>query len=94
MKPVLDDDTLLFSLDDEPVPEVDASPDAKIKELEQQLANLSTQFQEYKEAVSTSFTKQLAEAPEPVKEEKKRDDDTHYFDSYAYNGRGPVISQL
>jgi protein arginine N-methyltransferase 3 len=87
LQPVLEDDTLLFSLDD---PELDlgteeksATTDAdKVKELELRLASLSQQFLEYKNAVNKSFEAQLAE---PDKDEVKRDDDSHYFHSYAGN---------
>ncbi|TGZ81734.1 S-adenosyl-L-methionine-dependent methyltransferase [Ascodesmis nigricans] len=97
LQPFLEDDTLLFSLDDEE--DEEERPDssgksedrsiARIRELEEKLLDLTTQFKEYKEAVSMDFTKRLESEGkdlENVKEERKeRDDDTHYFDSYAYN---------
>ncbi|RPB10885.1 S-adenosyl-L-methionine-dependent methyltransferase [Morchella conica CCBAS932] len=87
LQPVLEDDTLLFSLDD---PELDLGTEEKgattnadkVKELELRLASLSQQFLEYKNAVNKSFEAQLAE---PDKDEVKRDDDSHYFHSYAGN---------
>lgn len=92
LQPVLEDDALLFGLDEVlgeeevGVTEVGgAVSDAeKVKELEERLASLSRQFREYKEVVNRTFEAQLAE-PDTV--EAKRDDDSHYFHSYAGNGR-------
>lgn len=96
LQPVLEDDALLFGLDDvadegEVVTEEGgALSDAeKVKELETRLASLSRQFSEYKEVVNKSFEARLVE-PEEV--EKKRDDDSHYFHSYA--GNGTTISYI
>ena len=83
LQPVLEDDALLFSLDDE---EEEVEHEETVEELKQRLADLSVQFQEYKEAVSTTFAKRL-EQTDDKETKKERDDDTHYFDSYAYNGR-------
>lgn len=93
LQPVLEDDALLFSLD-EIAGEEEAGPireeggagsDAeKVKELEARLASLSQQFREFKEVVDRDFEAQLVE---PENAEKKRDDDSHYFHSYAGNGR-------
>ncbi|KAI5797738.1 S-adenosyl-L-methionine-dependent methyltransferase [Geopyxis carbonaria] len=84
LQPVLEDDTLLFSLDDEEEDEPLTAQD-KVHDLEQKLADLSTQFAEYKEAVSGSFAKRLDAATDEKPKESERDDDTHYFTSYAYN---------
>lgn len=92
LQPVLEDDALLFGLDDivdeeeEAGGRKEASTDAeRVKELEIRLASLSQQFAEYREAVNKSFEAQLVE---PEKGEVKRDDDSHYFHSYAGNGKG------
>lgn len=91
LQPVLEDDALLFGLD-EVVDEEEVGVKAeggvvsdaeKVKELEVRLASLSRQFSEYKEVVNKSFEAQLVE---PEKAEKNRDDDSHYFHSYAGNG--------
>lgn len=89
--PVLEDDALLFGLDEVADEEegvtVEGGPvsDAeKVKELETRLASLSRQFSEYKEVVNRTFEAQLVE---PDRVETKRDDDSHYFHSYAGNGR-------
>lgn len=116
-RPVLEDDALLFSVDDilemaqatqngksstKSTPE--QSNIAKIKELEEDLARLQAQFADYRNAVSTTLEERWNErgtaagqagstgvvgqltttSTEPVK--PARDDDTHYFDSYSYNG--------
>lgn len=86
LQPVLEDDTLLFSLDDEEE-DVPQSADDKVRDLEQKLADLSIQFAEYKEAVSETFAKRLDTGTDKKPTESERDDDTHYFTSYAYNGR-------
>lgn len=92
LRPVLEDDALLFGLDEiageeEGGATVEGGPvsDAeKVKELEMRLASLSRQFSEYKEVVNRTFEAQLVE---PDRVETKRDDDSHYFHSYAGNGR-------
>ena len=116
-RPVLEDDALLFSVDDilemaQPMQNGKTSADstseqssiAKIKELEEDLARLQAQFADYRNAVSATLeerwndrdsaagqtgssgaagaaTSISGELPKPA-----RDDDTHYFDSYSYNG--------
>jgi protein arginine N-methyltransferase 3 len=93
MQPTLEEDPLLFSVDEEEVDEIPESADERVKELEAKLRDLTMQFQEYKSAVSDNFAKQLEEksasveskAKEEKKDEEPRDDDTHYFNSYAGN---------
>jgi len=99
MQPVLEDDPLLFSLDEEQgdEPEHQMSPHAETttEDLQVKLRDLELQFQEYKQAVGKHLAKQLEEKPifeatsakkEEEEEEKElRDDDSHYFNSYAGN---------
>ena len=67
--------------------------DEKVQDLEARLKDLALQFQEYKEAVSENFAKQLAdksagvEAQSGAAKVEQRDDDSHYFNSYAGNGK-------
>jgi len=116
-RPVLEDDALLFSVDDilemaqateNGKSSTGSTPEhsniAKIKELEEDLARLQAQFADYRNAVSTTLEERWNErgssagqagssgaagqisttSTEPAK--PARDDDTHYFDSYSYNG--------
>jgi len=89
---VLEEDPILFSLDDEKIDEVPETSDERVKDLEARLLDLGLQFQEYKAAVSESFAKNLVEKSASVEaksrdeKEKPRDDDSHYFNSYAGNG--------
>jgi len=115
-RPVLEDDALLFSVDDilemtqatpngksSTEPTLEQTNIAKIKELEEDLTRLQAQFADYRNAVSTTLEErwnergsaagqagstsvagQISASTEPVK--PARDDDTHYFDSYSYNG--------
>ncbi|KAA8900449.1 S-adenosyl-L-methionine-dependent methyltransferase [Sphaerosporella brunnea] len=87
LKPVVEGDAMLFELEDgEEEGEVD-----RVKELEEQLRDLKMQFAEYKERVSERFVQQLdVSAVVEVKGEATekpvlRDNDSHYFNSYAGN---------
>lgn len=107
LKPVLEDDALLFSLDDLPdVMEVDqvsgkgkeVSKDsgelvARVSELEEELRRIQLQFDNYRATVTETLDERWNDkatsgpsASGPEKEEK-RDDDSHYFSSYSYNGQ-------
>jgi protein arginine N-methyltransferase 3 len=99
LKPVLEDDAVLYSLDDinedqndEPAPGTEA--ERKVLELQEQLERLQTQFSEYRLAVQKSLDDQLNKEDErlepgenvkrPVKD-RLEDADADYFTSYAYN---------
>lgn len=110
LQPVLEDDPLLFSfedeIDDEEEQAKDISAEKKVKVLEEQLDKLRSEFAEYKEIVHRNFAETLKERMDaPTGEgssdekgnvstarqatengEKVRDDDSHYFSSYARNG--------
>lgn len=110
LQPVLEDDPLLFSFEDEDMDEGDLnlSADKKVKVLEEQLDKLKSEFAEYQEMVRRSFAETLKERIESTSEggliarkpqektiatdrakevgKKERDDDSHYFTSYAGNG--------
>jgi type I protein arginine methyltransferase len=110
LQPVLEDDALLFSLDDivedgYPTSEdggvalnkdADASPSAKIAELEDQLQRLQSQFTDFKLATAKTLDERWAEkdtlptrapAGEKLKgaETEPKDEDSGYFESYSYN---------
>lgn len=107
LKPVLEDDALLFSLDE--LPEVlgdgpsakkgkgSAEPGAlvaRVSELEEELRRMQLQFDNYRATVSQTLDERWNERPsgssrldgEEEDKEEKRDDDSHYFTSYSYNG--------
>ncbi|KAF8430660.1 S-adenosyl-L-methionine-dependent methyltransferase [Terfezia claveryi] len=91
LQPVLEDDPLLFSFEDEDEDDDDLkySADKRVKFLEEQLDKLKGEFAEYQEMVRRNFTETLKERIENTSEEgpskKDRDDDSHYFTSYAGN---------
>lgn len=96
MQPVLEDDALLFSLDDvlaagqggdaaHDMP-IGTSKD-QVAELEEELARLRLQFSEYRSAVEKTLDERWTE-PAEAGESKKNENhqDPGYFDSYSYNG--------
>jgi protein arginine N-methyltransferase 3 len=96
LQPVMEEDPLLFSLDEDGDEDGDGDGDAapetaerRIRKLEENLRDLAVQFQEYKSRVSENFVKQMEAATREVEvgeKEAPRDDDSHYFNSYAGNG--------
>ena len=108
LKPVLEDDALLFNLDELPdVLESAVETEkgkavatdsghlvARVSELEEELRKIQAQFDDYRITVKQTLDerwndKSVASTSEPGKAEKdeKRDDDSHYFSSYSYNGQ-------
>lgn len=99
MQPVLEDDALLFSLDDvlsgqagedqaEDMP-IGTSKD-RVSELEEELSRLAAQFSEYRLAVEKTLDDRWTEKDAEVGPNKKPDEnhqDPGYFDSYSYNGK-------
>ncbi|PYH45530.1 protein arginine methyltransferase RmtB [Aspergillus saccharolyticus JOP 1030-1] len=101
LMPVLEDDALLYSLDDidEEEPEAAGSTDAerRVIELQEDLERLQTQFSEYRDAVQKSMEEQLSKEDEKLKADpsapaarratsKIEEADADYFVSYSYNG--------
>lgn len=75
LKPVLDDDALLYSLDDiDDVNDVEEQPqtinasatDSRVLELQEELERLQIQFSEYRLAVQKSMEEQLSEEDEKL----------------------------
>ncbi|KAJ5594775.1 uncharacterized protein N7459_000983 [Penicillium hispanicum] len=99
MKPVMEDDALLYSLDD--ITE-DQDEDAglgteaerRVLELQEDLERLQTQFSEYRLAVQKSLEDQLSKEDDKIDSStsvakpktKIQEADADYFVSYAYNG--------
>lgn len=98
LKPVLEDDALLISLDELPEilpikqnnPEVSANLVARVSELEEELRRIQSQFEDYRTTVKQTLDERWAEkgagSSSELAKEEKRDDDSHYFSSYSYNG--------
>ncbi|KFY26342.1 hypothetical protein V493_04156 [Pseudogymnoascus sp. VKM F-4281 (FW-2241)] len=98
MMPVLQDDALLFNLDDLPPASKQSDEPAaddrnllvRVAELEEELRKTQFQFEDYRSVVKKTLTDrwndnstdQSAAVAEPPAE---RDDDSHYFTSYSYN---------
>ncbi|KAK9849268.1 Ribosomal L11 methyltransferase [Penicillium brevicompactum] len=100
LKPVLEDDALLYSLDDLTEEQGDESaPSAEtnrqVNELQEKLEQLQTQFSEYRQAVQKSMDDQLSKEDEKLAEatpkpsahtvDRLQEADDGYFVSYAYN---------
>ncbi|KAL4992542.1 S-adenosyl-L-methionine-dependent methyltransferase [Aspergillus falconensis] len=101
LKPVLEDDALLYSLDDiedeesgEAAGETQA--ERQVVELQEELERLQIQFSEYRLAVQKSLEEQLTKEDEKLASPsgqpagrtstKAEEVDSDYFTSYAYNG--------
>lgn len=102
LKPVLEDDALLYSLDDlaeeqgeDAVPATETN--RQVLELQENLARLQTQFTEYRLAVQKSMDDQLSKEDDKLAEsnpqpsakaiDRHQDAEDGYFVSYSYNGR-------
>lgn len=101
LKPVLEDDALLYSLDDLAEDQnEDSAPGSEtnrqVLELQENLERLQTQFSEYRLAVQKSMDDQLSKEDEKLAElkpqpsakaiDRLQEADDGYFVSYAYNG--------
>lgn len=99
MKPVLEDDALLYSLgdiaeEDEPEESGDNDAERRVVELQEDLERLQTQFTEYRLAVQRSMEEQLTQeddklssaGPSARTKNKIEEVDSDYFVSYQYNG--------
>ncbi|KAF2674850.1 putative ribosomal protein arginine N-methytransferase rmt3 [Microthyrium microscopicum] len=106
LQPALEDDALLFYADELEDEEIDAAipskgkenaqpipaldPEARIKQLEEQLEKAQFQFAEYRKAAQNSLDKRWQDLDgaddgpaDTSKQASQRDED--YFDSYSYN---------
>lgn len=98
LKPVLESDALLFSLDeilgDTPEDSANVPGDdkqgiqARNQELEAELAAVKEKFASYRLAVEETLDKRWGDENDTGKpaNEKKKDSSDGYFESYAYNG--------
>ncbi|KAJ3735931.1 S-adenosyl-L-methionine-dependent methyltransferase [Lentinula guzmanii] len=102
LRPVLEDDPLLqYEPGDWTDSEDEGSlpTERRIRSLEQKLAQTQRDFEEYRKIVNHHFSLgQIAEsAPEEpsnsVSSQPKRDDDSHYFESYGANDIHAVMIQ-
>jgi len=106
LRPVLEDDALLFSLDELPdvmegvqgtngqeVSNGSVELVSRVSELEAELRRVQLQFDNYRASVSETLDDRWNEKdPSGAAgsgQEEKRDDDSHYFSSYSYNGWSP-----
>lgn len=100
LKPVLEDDALLYSLDDITEEEnQDAAPgsdaERRVLELQEDLERLRVQFSEYRLAVQKSMEDQLTKEDEKLEpgasvkhgsaKDRIQEADADYFTSYSYN---------
>jgi protein arginine N-methyltransferase 3 len=101
LKPVLEDDALLYSLDDLAEEQGETSApgteaERQVLELQENLERLQTQFSEYRLAVQQSMDDQLSKEDEKLAEstpkpsshaiDRHQEAEDGYFVSYAYNG--------
>lgn len=99
LKPVLENDALLFTLDEileeqeyHETGAAQASGDAlaiKNKELEAELEALHSQFANYRLAVEQTLDKRWGDEsePGPLAGSEKKDNSNYYFESYAEHGK-------
>lgn len=106
LKPLLEDDALLFNLDELPdvVESSSGSLDkgkgverdsgelvTRVSELEEELRMMQVQFDNYratvKETLDERWNSKDNSGSSGAEKEEKRDDDSHYFSSYSYNGQ-------
>lgn len=114
LKPVLEDDALLFNLDE--LPDLEESTGtrkdkeiaagsghliARVSELEEELRRIHSQFDDYrttvKETLDERWNDKTTAGPSRSgsgAKEEKRDDDSHYFSSYSYNGQSHILVLL
>lgn len=104
LKPALEDDALLYSLDDiveeqdQEAPATDA--ERRVLELQEDLERLQTQFSEYRIAVQKSMEDQLTKEDEKLEpaasvkgapKDRIQEADADYFTSYAYNSTSCLV---
>lgn len=103
LKPVLEDDPLLYSLDD--IDEVQAQSNGitsndEVRELQEELKRLKDQFADYQLQVQKSLQEQLNKedtngaadsggGPSTSAKNASLSIDKDYFSSYSYNGQPP-----
>lgn len=100
LKPVMEDDALLYSLDDiTEEQDQDATPgsdaERRVLELQEDLERLQNQFSEYRLAVQKSMEDQLTKEDEKLEpgasvktgsaKDRIQEADADYFTSYSYN---------
>ncbi|KAI9677296.1 MAG: hypothetical protein M1829_002638 [Trizodia sp. TS-e1964] len=88
LTPVLEADEVLFNLDDideGKEQETHINGEQRIKQLEDELQRTQSQFMEYKLAVKKNFDERMKTDEAGLPQQVLQDDDSHYFDSYAYN---------
>ena len=109
MQPVLEDDALLFSVDElesmeagdantGKQPEASSSNNAtdEVAQLKEQLSKLQSKFDVYREQVSETLEKRWSDAPskdDGAAEAKAKRYDDSYFDSYSFNDIHQVMLQ-
>ncbi len=92
LKPAMEDDALLFNLDELPeaaAPAQDNDLLKRVAELEEELRQTQKKFGDYRDVVAKTLDERWMDNSAPAtgeKTEEKRDDDSHYFTSYSYNG--------
>ncbi|KAJ3932707.1 MAG: S-adenosyl-L-methionine-dependent methyltransferase [Lentinula lateritia] len=94
LRPVVEDDPMLrYQPDDwtDSEDEDSLSTDRRIRLLEQKLTETKRDFQEYRKIVNQRFN--LGQTAEPSGLPPKRDDDSHYFESYGANDIHAVMIQ-
>lgn len=108
LKPVLEDDALLYSLGDVEDDDDEASggndAERRVVELQEDLERLQSQFSDYRLAVQRSMEEQLSQEdsklstssadPSTKAANKIEDAESDYFSSYSYNGIYNLVLSL
>jgi hypothetical protein len=107
LKPVLENDALLFSLDEaleaqddsaagEQAKVSDEALAAKNKALEEELEAVRSQFSNYRFAVEQTLEKRWGDEsePGPARAAEKKDNSNYYFESYAEHGQSTTHGRV
>jgi protein arginine N-methyltransferase 3 len=106
LKPVIADDALLFNLDELPPAQSETASQQsgdkalvdRIAQLEEELKRTQSHFEDYRALATKTLDDRWNDSSKTVagpaeNAEEKRDDDSHYFSSYSYNGKFSNWSQ-
>lgn len=87
LQPVLENDALIFSLDEILGDVSGGGAAATTKDLEEELERVRSQFAAYRLTVEETLDRRWGDDTEPAKSAEKKDDSAYYWESYAAHGK-------